>query len=144
VFLTPFFGDVVSLCAPLGRYRIHEGNDSRLKGRHLEALHRRLSAVFFVPETICAVAKSKGIDLDPQVLGSTSRRLKLRMASLRLDPNSHPIAGDTRFDLLVKGIRASFREPDLGLRLRASQAVWFVLMAVGPMSVVSRLAAPAR
>jgi hypothetical protein len=66
------------------------------------------------------------------------------MASFRLDPNSHPIAGDTRFDLLVKGIRASFREPDLGLRLRASQAVWFVLMAVGPMSVVSRFAAPAR
>src|ERR1019366_1719686 len=34
VFLTPFFGDVVSICAPLGRYRIHEDNDSRLKGRH--------------------------------------------------------------------------------------------------------------
>ena len=54
VFLTPFFGDVVSICAPLGRYRIHADNDSRLKGRHLEALHRRLSAVYFVPETICA------------------------------------------------------------------------------------------
>ena len=66
VFLTPFFGDVVSICAPLGRYRIHEDNDSRLKGRHLEALHRRLSAVFFMPETICAVAKSKGIELDPR------------------------------------------------------------------------------
>jgi glycosyltransferase involved in cell wall biosynthesis len=144
VFLTPFFGDVVSLCAPLGRYRIHEGNDSRLKGRHLEALHRRLSAVYFVPETICRIANEKGIALDPRVLGSTSRRLKLRMASLRLDPKSHPIAGDTRLDLLVRGIRASFREPDLGPRVRASQAMWFVLMAIGPMSIVSRLAAPAR
>jgi len=144
VFLTPFFGDVVSICAPLGRYRIHQDNDSRLKGRHLEALHRRLSAVFFVPETICAVAKSKGIELDPRVLGSTSRRIKLRMASLRLDPKTHPIAGDTRAGLLLKGLRASIREPDLGLRVRASQIAWFTLMAVAPMRVVNRLAAPAR
>lgn len=144
VFLTPFFGDVVSICAPLGRYRIHEDNDSRLKGRHLEALHRRLSAVFFVPETICAVAAAKGIELDPRVLGSTSRRIKLRMASIRLDPKTHPIAGDTRLKLLVKGIRASIREPDLAVKVRASQLIWFVVMAVGPMSVVSRLAAPGR
>jgi hypothetical protein len=144
VFLTPFFGDVISICAPLGRYRIHEGNDSRLKGRHLEALHRRLSAVYFTPETICAVAASKGIELDPRVLGSTSRRLKLRMASLRLDPSTHPIAGDTRLKLMIAGIRASMREPDLGPRVRASQIVWFILMAAGPMVVVNRLAAPAR
>ena len=144
VFLTPFFGDVVSICAPLGRYRIHEDNDSRLKGRHLEALHRRLSAVYFVPETICAVAASKGIKLDPRVLSSTSRRVKLQMASLRLDPKTHPIAGDTRLGLLVKGIRASIREPDLALRVRASQMMWFVLMAVAPMAVVSRLAEPER
>jgi glycosyltransferase involved in cell wall biosynthesis len=144
VFLTPFFGEVVSICAPLGRYRIHQDNDSRLKGRHLEALHRRLSAVCFVPETICRIAAEQGIVLDAGVLGSTSRRIKLRMASLRLDPKSHPIAGDTRFKLLVKGIRASIREPDLALRVRASQMMWLVLMAAGPMQVVSRLAAPGR
>jgi glycosyltransferase involved in cell wall biosynthesis len=144
VFLTPFLGEVASICAPLGRYRIHQDNDSRLKGRHLEALHRRLSAVFFVPETICAVAKSKGIALDANVLGSTSRRIKLRIASLRLDPSTHPIAGDTRMGLLVKGIRASIREPDLGLRVRVSQIAWFSVMAVAPITIVNRLAAPAR
>jgi glycosyltransferase involved in cell wall biosynthesis len=144
VFLTPFFGDVVSLCAPLGRYRIHKDNDSRLKGRHLEALHRRLSAVYFVPETICRIAASKGIELDLHVLNSTSREVKLRLISLRLDPKTHPIAGDTRLGLLVKGIRASLREPDMSLRVRASQILWFVLMAVAPMAIVSRLVAPER
>jgi glycosyltransferase involved in cell wall biosynthesis len=144
VVLTPFFGDVISICAPLGRYRIHGANDSRLKGRHLEALHRRLSAVYFAPETICRIAATKGIALDPGVLNSTSRRVKLRMASIRLDPKTHPIAGDTRLKLLVKGIRASIREPDLDLRVRASQIAWFVLMAVAPIAIVSRLSAPAR
>src|ERR1700691_1201778 len=144
VFLTPFFGDVVSIREPLGRYRNHAANDSGFKGRHLEKLHRRLSAVYFIPETICNVAASKGIALDPGVLGSTSRELKLRMASIRLDPKTHPIAGDTRLGLLIKGIRASLREPDLSLKIRATQSAWFVLMAVGPMPVVARLIAPSR
>jgi glycosyltransferase involved in cell wall biosynthesis len=144
VYLTPFFGDVVSIRAPLGRYRIHAANDSGFKGRHLEKLRRRLTAVYFIPETICSVAAAKGIALDPRVLGSTSRELKLRMASIRLDPKTHPIASDTRLGLAARGIRASMREPDLSLKIRATLSAWFVLMAIGPMTVVSRLIAPAR
>jgi glycosyltransferase involved in cell wall biosynthesis len=144
VFLTPFFGDVVSVCAPLGRYRIHDENDSRLKGRHLEALHRRLSAAYFIPETIYDIAAAKGIELNLRVLDSTARRIKLRMASLRLDPKTHPVAGDTRLGLMVRGIRATIRQPDLSLRVRATQMLWFVLMGVAPKTVACRLAAPAR
>lgn len=144
VFLSPFFGDVVSIRAPLGRYRIHSDNDSGFKGRHLEKLHRRLSAVYFVPATICQVAASKGIALDPRVLGSTSRELKIRMASLRLDPKTHPLASDTRLNLLIEGIGASLREPDISLSVRTKQILWFVLMAVSPMAIVNRLVAPAR
>ena len=144
VFLTPFYGDVVSIRAPLGRYRIHATNDSRFKGRHLEALHRRLSAPYFVPETICNIAAAKGIDLDLGVLSSTSRRIKMRITSLRLDPKTHPIGGDTRLGLMVKGIRASIQEPDKSLRVRTSQVLWFVLMAAAPPAIVSRLAAPER
>ena len=144
VFLSPFFGDVVSLRTPLGRYRIHPDNDSGFKGRHLEKLHRRLSAVYFIPETICRVAASKGIELDPRVIGSTARELKLRMASIRLDPKTHPIAGDTRLKLLIEGIKASFREPGLTVKIRVTQTAWFVLMAIGPMAVVSRLIEPSR
>ena len=144
VFLSPFFGDVVSLRAPLGRYRIHPDNDSGFKGRHLDKLHRRLTAVYFIPETICKVAALKGIKLDLHVMGSTSRELKLRMASIRLDPATHPLPKDTRLALLVKGVRASLREPDLSLKIRATQCAWFVLMATAPMRVVSLLTAPSR
>jgi glycosyltransferase involved in cell wall biosynthesis len=144
VFLTPFFGDVVSLRAPLGRYRIHAANDSRFKGRHLEALHRRLSAVYFRPETIWSVAASKGIELNLRVLNSTLPEIKLRIASLRLDSRSHPIAGDTRLGLMIKGIRRSLREPDMALTVRAKHVAWFALMATGPIAVVSRLSTPAR
>jgi glycosyltransferase involved in cell wall biosynthesis len=144
VYLAPFFGDVVSLRMPLGRYRIHEANDSGLKGRHLQALHRRLSASFFIPETLCRVAASKGINLDLDAMSSTSRELKLRVASIRLDPKTHPVAGDTRLGLLIKGIRATLREPDMSVIVRVKQSVWFVLMATAPMAVVNRVASPER
>ncbi len=77
-------------------------------------------------------------------MGSTSRELKLRIASIRLDPKTHPIARDTRLALMIEGLRASLREPDLSLKIRATQCAWFVLMAFAPMPVVSRLIAPSR
>jgi hypothetical protein len=66
------------------------------------------------------------------------------MASLRLDPKTHPIASDTRLKLLIEGIGASLREPDISLSVRTKQILWFVLMAVAPMRVVSLLTAPSR
>ena len=62
VALAPFFGDIVSLPESLGRYRIHEANESNLAGRYLDKLHRRLTATPFLPETLCKTAKQRGID----------------------------------------------------------------------------------
>ena len=144
VTLTPFFGDIVSLRKPLGLYRIHDTNESNLGGRYIDRLHRRLTGTSYLPETLSKTAKQRGIDLDPQVVGSTLRMVKLKISSLRLDPATHPIAHDTRLRLLMMGIRASLREPDMSLTIRAKQIAWLLLMATAPMAVVSRLAVPRR
>lgn len=47
LFAAPFFGDVVSLSTPLGRYRIHDRNDSGL-GRPLDAEILRREIARFV------------------------------------------------------------------------------------------------
>jgi glycosyltransferase involved in cell wall biosynthesis len=144
VLLAPFFGDVVSLRMPLGYYRIHDSNDSRLKGRQLEALHRRLSASYFLPETLCRTAASRGIVLDPQVMHRSLLRVKLRMISLCLDAASHPIARDSRLRLLLAGIRACAREPDLPLAARLTHVLWFSSMALSPPRLAGVLSAPSR
>ncbi len=144
VTLTPFFGDVVSLPKSLGLYRTHEANESNLGGRYLDRLHRRLTGTSYLPETLCKTAKRKGIDLDPQVVGSTLRMTKMKMSSLRLDPATHPIAADSRFGLLVKGIKALAREPNLSMRNRLANAVWLTLMAISPRKVAAYLSAPSR
>ncbi|OWV96123.1 glycosyl transferase [Rhizobium sp. R72] len=47
LFAAPFFGDVVSLSTPLGRYRVHDRNDSGL-GRPLDAQILRREIARFV------------------------------------------------------------------------------------------------
>ena len=144
VTLTPFFGDVVSLRKSLGLYRIHDTNESNLGGPYLDRLHRRLTGTPYLAETLCKTAKRKGIDLDPLVVGSTLRLVKMRMSSLRTDPATHPIATDDRFGLLVAGIRALLREPDLSTRNRIASAVWLTMMSVSPRKLAAYLSAPSR
>jgi len=144
VTLTPFFGDVVSLTKPLGLYRIHDTNESNLGGRYLDRIHRRLTGTPYAAETLCKTAKQKGIDLDPRVVGSTLRLVKMRMSSLRLDPASHPIATDNRFGLLAAGIRALLREPELSMRNRIASAAWLTTMFAAPKKLASYLSEPSR
>ncbi len=142
--LTPFFGDVLTLAIPLGLYRIHDANDSGLKGRQLNALHRRLTKVSYLPDTIWRSAQRAGIELDREVLNSRLRYLKLRTTSLCLDPAAHPIHGDNRFRLWLLGIRASARQPNLTVRIRLSNMLWFSLMAVATKKMAAYLSEPSR
>lgn len=142
--LTPFFGDVVSLRKILGVYRIHDTNESNLGGRYLDRLHRRLTEKPYLPETLCETAKRRGIELDPRVIGSTLRLVKMRMSSLCIDPATHPIATDSRFGLLRTGTRALLREPNLSMRNRIANAAWLTMMSVAPSKLAAYLSAPSR
>ena len=142
--LTPFFGDVVSLRQILGLYRIHEQNESNFGGRYLDRLHRRLTETPYLPGTLCETAKRRGIELDPRVIGSTLRLIKMRMSSLCLDPASHPIASDTRFGLLFAGIGALAREPNLSTRNQIASALWLTVMSVSSRKLAAYLSAPSR
>ena len=142
--LTPFFGDVVSLRKTLGVYRIHDSNESNLGGRYLDRLHRRLTETPYLPETLCETAKQRGIDLDPRVVGSTLRFVKMRMSSLCMDSATHPIATDSRVGLLLAGIKALLREPNLSMRNRIASAVWLATMSASPRKLAAYLSAPSR
>jgi glycosyltransferase involved in cell wall biosynthesis len=142
--LTPFFGDVLTITVPLGRYRVHDTNDSGLKGRQVDALHRRLTKVSYLPDTIWKSAQRAGIELDREVLNSRLRYVKLRMTSLCLDPTTHPIHGDNRLRLWILGLRASVRQPNLTVRIRLSNMLWFSLMAVSTRKIASYLSEPSR
>src|SRR5262249_38883576 len=63
-----------------------------------------------------------------------------RLISLRLDPAEHPRPGDTRWALLVAGLRATERRFDVRGPPRAAYICWFLAMTVAPHRMATRLA----
>ncbi|MBA2452314.1 MAG: hypothetical protein H0V47_04040 [Chloroflexia bacterium] len=66
-----------------------------------------------------------------------------RIASLKLEPERHPIEGDSRARLLRLGIVASARRFDLPLRTRALYMAWFIAAVLSPKTLTMWLVSTA-
>jgi hypothetical protein len=62
--------------------------------------------------------------------------LRLRLASLRLDPDAHPIPSDTAPRLAFHACRALWRDPIAPLRRRVLSSVWFLAVSILPGPLV--------
>ncbi len=62
-----------------------------------------------------------------------------RLISLRLEPERHPVPGDTRLGLVRGGLRAARRRSDVSPALRAAFAAWFVATALAPRGLARQL-----
>jgi hypothetical protein len=67
-----------------------------------------------------------------EVSGVAMSFIANRLVSLRLAPARHPIAGETRWELLGRGLHACRQRGDLPPLLRLMYAVWFLLVAIVP------------
>ncbi len=130
--LAPFLGDVVTVIAPLALYRQHGRNDSNLfadKGRFgrevARALRRQRSA-----ERVCVELGAPVPEKDCVFLGW--HLLQLRIASLRTDRESHPIAGDNT----IRALRDLLRSMQAGgfekTGRRAAALCWAIATLLAP------------
>jgi hypothetical protein len=65
-----------------------------------------------------------------------------RIISLRLDPEHHPIDGDTRWSLARLGWSSAAARADVSRMRRLAFRVWFATMAVVPRRLVRVAARP--
>ena len=63
-----------------------------------------------------------------------------RLISLRLDPEHHPVAGDTVGRLFALGVRAGTRRFDVSWPMRLIFMAWFAAMAFAPAPLARTLA----
>jgi hypothetical protein len=66
--------------------------------------------------------------------------LSKRLTSLKLDPDRHPIKGDTAWGLFRSGITASWRRFDVSWVMRILYSFWFLVMLPAPKPVAYWLA----
>lgn len=132
--LLPVLGPVRSLDEVGARYRRHGANDfagTTLEPRWLRnkieltrAAHAEL-VVLAAKEGIVGVPPDAEAALDAAYAG-------FRVASLVLEPDHHPVPGDRRPLVAVRGARAALLNPHYGLRQTVARLVWFCVAGLTP------------
>jgi hypothetical protein len=131
--LAPLFGPVASLPEIGGRYRAHGENNDYTGRLDMDRLRRTIRRTASNHQFI--VDHARRLDLhcvptDGEILSVTY--LASRLASLKIDPEHHPVKEDTSARLVRLGIKVASRRFDLPRRTRALFMIWFVAAAVGP------------
>jgi hypothetical protein len=141
----PLCGRILSTPTVGAWYRWHGENASHEPRTIVEELHRAMTFVAIGHGHVRRIAAELDLDLseNPENVADLDdlAYLAARLASLRLDPDTHPIAGDSVGNLVARGLRATWRHPWFRLRTRVKRSVWFVAAAVLPNAGFRRLVA---
>ncbi len=138
----PFYGSVVAVDVPLAAYRVHEENYSGMPGvldvgRFHFTIRHNLATERAIARTARALGRTAGRDIMLRYPG----HVEARLASLRMDPAAHPVPGDRRASLAVRGVVASWRYSRASALRRLVDAAWFVAVALLPRGGATTLIA---
>ncbi|MBW3574859.1 MAG: glycosyltransferase family 2 protein [Actinobacteria bacterium] len=132
--LMPLLGPVRSVGFVAANYRLHGANDFLSTEVGTEWLWRKIALIELGHEHVRRLASDLGIDGVPEA--ATDLRdaafLGYRLASLRLDPAHHPLAGDRHLALVASGVKASLGNPLFCWPSRLRRSAWFVAAGLAP------------
>ncbi len=139
--LTPLAGPVISLNEVCAYYRVHNRNHYEQSSPSLNLPHIRQTIVY-ADHTRCYLqryAEQLNLPNRPGEILSVSD-VANRMTSLKLEPDQHPMVGDTLGQLLKMALIAISRRRDVSWAMRAMFAFWFALMVAAPRALARWLA----
>jgi hypothetical protein len=140
VHLSALLGRVVSLDAVGAGYRVHGDNSYELEHGQLDLDHLRQAIGFAASTSRELLRLAAELELArPQRILSIAD-LANRMASLKLEPARHPIAGDRPLGLLADAVGAARRRDGVSPAMKAIFVAWFAAMAAAPRGLARRLA----
>jgi hypothetical protein len=140
VHLSALSGSAAALDEICAEYRIHGDNGYELDQSRLDLDHVR-DAIVYAAMTFRSLerrADEIGLARPDPILSLSD--LGNRLISLRLAPQEHPVAADTRVSLLLASVRATGRRFDVSAPMKAMFLVWFALEAALPGPLAHRLA----
>ena len=140
VTVAPFHGRVVSIEDPLGAYVMHGANNwMAVTDTGLGARFRRsVEHDFRRHEALRREAARRGLTASADLGLRDPLHLTYRLGSLAFDPPSHPVRGDWRAALALRGAWAS-RSTRLPAGRRLLLAAWFLAVGVLPRRLAAAL-----
>lgn len=136
---TPFYGKVASIDEALGAYRIHDSNQwalTTVTGSRFRRFVRHDLQNFSLLQQR---ASDFGFDIPPDLEMKSFARLWSRLASLRLEPEAHPVASDNPLKLVYYGFRSLWSYSSFNLPKRIIYSIWFIWVGLMPLPL-ARLA----
>lgn len=129
--VAPLHGEVTSIDDCLGAYRIHGANHSVFAEKLGQRARWRIEHDFRRLEALSDQATEVGLEVSPDIGLHDPVHLEERLASLCIDREQHPVAGDSRLSLATAGAVASL-EMNASRRRRAMLAAWFLSVGILP------------
>jgi glycosyltransferase involved in cell wall biosynthesis len=142
--LTPLLGLAVFLPEVGAYYRLHNTNNFARRSRDLDLPQIR-GNILYAQKTcvyIQQIADKLKLEKRPKNVSElfSVSILSKRLTSLKLDPSSHPIQGDTAWRLFQSGVIASGRRFDVSWPMKSLYIFWFTVMLLAPKPVAYWLA----
>jgi glycosyltransferase involved in cell wall biosynthesis len=136
--VAPLHGETITIDRPLGYYRVHGGNDGAQGALSAEKFARFIRMDQDRVAYLRQHAEQRGFAIEGDPLDRAVLHLKYRLASLKLLPARHPVAGETLAGLSLKAVRAALSAPDR-LVTRLCLTAWFLAVAASPLPLAERL-----
>lgn len=137
--VAPLYGDVTTIATPLGQYRMHGQNQwgrATFNPRvYTTAVKHNLALDAYVVEH----GRLLGLPIAPDPSKSAPWAMQYRMASVRLNPDEHPVSESPRA-VMGLGLAAVGRSKSLSFAQKAVIIPWFLLMGLGPQRLAEELA----
>jgi hypothetical protein len=135
----PYLGDVETVAEPLVSYRVHGENQGAMAKLDASRFAFEMQRARFRLDFARRAARGVDVPSGPEVLDRSLTFLPLRLASLMLAPNAHPIAGDSALKLLRDLTAACFVPQGVSARTRAMLWVWAVSVSTAPREYREKL-----
>ncbi|PSB15644.1 glycosyl transferase [Phormidesmis priestleyi ULC007] len=134
---TPFYGEVVGIEDPLGVYRIHTSNQWALTSVSGSRFRRFVQHDLQNFALLLQRAKEFGLEVPPDLETRSFARLWSRLASLRLEPQAHPVPSDHPLQLTYWGIRSLWQFSEFNWQKRIIYSLWFLWVGLMPVSLAN-------
>jgi hypothetical protein len=138
VTAAPFHGAIASIDEPLGAYRRHHANQWMCRSISGEGFRRAILHDAEKHRVLreCAAARGLPVALQPGL--RDYQHVGVRLGSLILEPERHPLLTDTRPGLAVDGFLAALRA-SLPPARRAVLAAWYLGLGALPRRLARHL-----
>lgn len=130
--LIPLYGEVAAIEQPLAAYRLHDNNQWAMTTLAGDRFRRFIRHDLERCELLQQRATQLGYSVPADLYLRSFGRVWSRLASLRLDPEQHPVASDSPMWLAYRGIRALWQHSNYNWQKRLIFSLWFIWVGLTP------------